>query len=87
LFWPLVVQINSRCREKKKEADFFFRAMDSTYIISSTLLNRDSYTQYHAAQRVLHSSTTFTTAALPPNTPPPSTGNPFAQCVAQPLAL
>jgi hypothetical protein len=53
--------------------------MDSTYIISSTLLNRDSYTKYHLAQRVLHSSNTFTTAALPPNTPPIPPGNEFAQ--------
>jgi hypothetical protein len=79
LFWPLVVQINSRCREKKSEADRFFRAMDSTYIISSTLLNRDSYTKYHLAQRVLHSSSTFTTAKLPPNSPPISQDNAFAQ--------
>ncbi len=42
LFWPLVVQINSRCKEKKSEADKFLRAIDSTYIISGTLLNRDS---------------------------------------------
>jgi hypothetical protein len=42
LFWPLVIQINSRCREKKSEADRFMRAMDSTYIISGTLLNRES---------------------------------------------
>jgi hypothetical protein len=82
MFWPLVVQVNSRCRDKRSEADKFYRAMDSTYIISSTLLNRDSYTKYHSAQRVLHASSSFTTAALPPNTPPPKGDDVFTQYAA-----
>jgi hypothetical protein len=78
MFWPLVLQINSRCREKRAEAEKFMRAMDSTYIISSTLLNRDSYTKYHHAQRSLHASSFFSTAVLPPNTRPPQ-GDVFGQ--------
>ena len=69
LYWPLVIQVNSRCKDKKLEAEKFYRAVDSTYIISSTLLNKDSYDSFHKANRVLQ-STLFTTAPAPPGTPP-----------------
>ena len=67
LYWPLVIQVNSRCKDKKSEADKFLRALDSTYIISSTLLNKDSYLSFHKANRVLQSSL-FTNAPSPPGT-------------------
>ena len=68
LYWPLVIQVNSRCKEKKSEGEKFLRALDSTYIISSTLLNKDSYLSFHKANRVLQTSL-FTTAPSVPGTP------------------
>jgi len=68
LYWPLVIQVNSRCKDKKSEGEKFLRALDSTYIISSTLLNKDSYLSFHKANRVLQSSL-FTTAPSAPGTP------------------
>ena len=61
LFWPLVVQINSQCKAKKQNAERFLQALDSTFIIGSTLLNKESYTRFHLAQRVLHASSIFAT--------------------------
>ena len=65
LYWPLVIQINSRCQDKMKEVDKFQLTMESTYIISSTLMNNKSYTEFHTANRKLIGSNTFTVAPLP----------------------
>jgi hypothetical protein len=78
VYWPLVIQINSRCNEKKKEADMFLRALDSTFIISSTLLNQDSYNSFHKAQRVLQSEH-FTVAPAAPGMQMENGGDPFAK--------
>jgi hypothetical protein len=65
LFWPLVVQTNSQCEAKKLDAERFLQALDSTFIIGSTLLNQESYKRFHLAQRVLHASSIFATTTLP----------------------
>ena len=78
LFWPLVVQINSQCHSKKQEAERFLQSLDSTFIISSTLLNEESYTLFHLAQRTLHASSIFTATVLPPSVSSPS-GDRFAR--------
>jgi hypothetical protein len=65
LFWPLVVQINSQCKAKEQDAERFLQALDSTFIIGSTLLNKESYMRFHLAQRVLHASSIFATTVLP----------------------
>jgi hypothetical protein len=65
LFWPLVLQINSQCKAKKREAERFMQALDSTFIIGSTLLNEQSFTLFHLSQRVLHASSIFATTDLP----------------------
>jgi hypothetical protein len=70
LYWPLVVQINSQCGAKKQEAERFLQALDSTFIIGSTLLNQESYKLFHLAQRVLHASSIFSTTVLPPDVSP-----------------
>ena len=70
LFWPLVLQINSQCKAKKREAERFIQALDSTFIIGSTLLNEESFTLFHLAQRVLHASSIFATTELPPDVSP-----------------
>lgn len=78
LFWPLVVQINSQCKAKKQDAERFLQALDSTFIIGSTLLNQESYKRFHLAQRVLHASSIFATATLPRGVSPLSADR-FAQ--------
>jgi hypothetical protein len=65
LYWPLVIQINSRCQEKMLEAEKFQANMEATYIISSTLLNNRSYTEFHSANRKLAAANSFTVAPLP----------------------
>ena len=70
LFWPLVLQINSQCKAKKREAERFIQALDSTFIIGSTLLNEESFTLFHLAQRVLHASSIFAATELPPDVSP-----------------
>ena len=77
LFWPLVLQINSQCKAKKKEAEQFIKLLDSTYIIGSNLLNEESYTLFHLSQRSLHGSI-FVKTVLPSDIEPPS-GDPFAR--------
>jgi hypothetical protein len=65
LYWPLVIQINTRCRDKMLEADKFQLGMEATYIISSTLLNNRSYTEYHSANRKATAANSFTVAPVP----------------------
>ena len=80
LFWPLVLQINSQCKAKKNVAEGFISKLDQTYIISSTLLNEESFKSYHTAQRNMHSSVLHTpndNQLLSDSTPP--SGDPFAR--------
>jgi hypothetical protein len=65
LYWPLVLQINSRCQDKMLEADKFQLSADAAYIISSTLLNNKSYTEYHSANRKVIAANSFTVAPVP----------------------
>jgi len=76
LYWPLVIQINSRCRDKKQEANKFQLSMESTYIISSTLLNKQSFFDFHSANRKLIGAAVFTVAPEPPG---PQVLNPTPQ--------
>ena len=80
LFWPLVLQINSQCKAKKNVAEGFISKLDQTYIISSTLLNEESFKSYHTAQRNMHSSALHSPndiRLLSDSTPP--SGDPFAR--------
>ncbi len=79
LFWPLVVQINSQCKAKKQHAERFLQALDSTFIIGSTLLNKESYTRFHLAQRVLHASSIFATTTLSSGGVSPLSSDRFAR--------
>ncbi len=65
LYWPLVIQINTRCQDKLLEADKFQLGMEAAYIISSTLLNNRSYTEYHSANRKAIAANSFTVAPVP----------------------
>ena len=65
LYWPLVVQISSRCQDKMNEVDQFQLRMKSTYIISSNLMNNKSYTEFHTSNREVIGINTFTVAPLP----------------------
>jgi len=65
LYWPLVIQINTRCQDKLLEANKFQLGMGATYIISSTLLNNRSYTEYHSANREEIAANSFTVAPVP----------------------
>ena len=65
LYWPLVIQINSRCKDKKLEADKFQSSMEAIYLISSTLLNNRSYTEYHSANRKETAANSFTVVPVP----------------------
>ena len=79
LFWPLVLQINSQCKAKKQDAERFLQALDSTFIIGSTLLNKESYTRFHLAQRVLHASSIFATTTLSSGGVSPLSSDRFAR--------
>jgi hypothetical protein len=81
LYWPLVIQISTRCQDKLLEADKFQLGMEATYIISSTLLNNQSYTEYHSANRKVILANSFTVA------PVPSTGQQSQIQTPQDLAL
>jgi hypothetical protein len=65
LHWPMVIQINSRCQDKMKEVDQFQLRMKSTYIISSNLMNNQSYTEFHTSNREVIGINAFTVAPLP----------------------